>query len=100
MAPSQLAQLKSALSTSGLARTSTSEKAKGKGKAGQTAKDREAKAARLGAIHTGLNRFDVRENKVKFDVGGKGNVKAGKGVSGRPAESRSKGLEQVSREGH
>jgi nucleolar protein 14 len=65
MAPSQLAQLKAALSTAGLNRTSHSKKDKKafkKGGAQET--DRAKKIQKLEDIRRGLNKFDERETKV------------------------------------
>lgn len=99
MAPSQLSQLRNALSSAGLSRNSPSQasksKSKGKGKAGFTTTDREKKEARLNAIKVSLNKFDVREEKVKNPVVGPG-VRKVKGVVGTPSQSRSRGLELVS----
>lgn len=95
MAPSQLAQLKSALSTAGLNRNSQPKsKSKSNNKAGLTNKDREKKEKRLEDIRASLNKFDVREAKVKNPVFGKG--PKNKGVTGTPSQSRSRGLEIVS----
>jgi nucleolar protein 14 len=81
MAPSQLSQLKSALSTAGLSRQSNGKKSggnKSSSKAGLTNKDREKKQRKLDDIKQSLNKFDV------------------KGTSGTPSQSRQKGLEMVS----
>lgn len=95
MAPSQLAQLKAALNTSGLSRQSKSKKTQNaKGRAGLTAKDREKKQKKLEQIKETLNRFDVREEKVKNPVVGK--VQKSKTGGGLPSQSRQKGLEMVS----
>ncbi|WVQ71682.1 hypothetical protein IAR50_001223 [Cryptococcus sp. DSM 104548] len=91
MAPSQLAQLKSALSSAGLNRQSHSKKDKKafkKGGARET--DRQKKIDKLDEIRRSLNKFDERETKVKHDVGGR-NLK---GVTGRPSSSKQAGLEQ------
>ncbi|TYJ55430.1 hypothetical protein B9479_003933 [Cryptococcus floricola] len=91
MAPSQLAQLKSALSSAGLNRQSHSKKDKKafkKGGARET--DRQKKIDKLDEIRRNLNKFDERETKVKHDVGGR-NLK---GVTGRPSSSKQAGLEQ------
>lgn len=66
---------------------------KTKGKAGLTNKDREKKQNKLDEIKRSLNTFDVRETKVKNPVVGKGQDV--KGVSGRPSQSRQRGLEMV-----
>ena len=99
MAPSQLSQLKSALSTAGLSRTNSGGGKKGganksQGKAGLTNKDREKKQRKLDDIKQSLNKFDVRETKVKNHVVGRGQDV--KGTSGTPSQSRQKGLEMVS----
>jgi len=97
MAPSQLSQLKSALSTAGLSRQSNGKKSggnKSSSKAGLTNKDREKKQRKLDDIKQSLNKFDVRETKVKNHVVGRGQDV--KGTSGTPSQSRQKGLEMVS----
>lgn len=94
MAPSQLAQLKSALAGAGLNRQSKKGGSKQTGKAGLTNKDREKKQNKLNAIKETLNKFDVRETKVKNPVVGR--VKDVKGLSGTPSQSRQRGLEMVS----
>lgn len=93
MAPSQLAQLKAALSSAGLSRKSEAKKG-GKKKGGRKSSqdvDRAKKAAKLDDIRARFNKFDVIETKTKHDVGGR----KLKGVAGRPAISRQAGLEQV-----
>lgn len=92
MAPSQLAQLKSALSSAGLARSSQSKKSKSKGKAGSTVKDREKKQAKLDAIRQSLNKFDVRENKTKHEIL-QANKKVAKGTTGAPSQSRQRAMD-------
>lgn len=93
MAPSQLAQLKSALSTAGLARSSQSKnKSKRAGKAGLTQKDRDKKQNKLDQIRDQLNKFDVRETKVKHEIL-HANKKAAKGVVGTPSQSRQKAMD-------
>lgn len=93
MAPSQLSQLKSALSSAGLARSSqSSKKGKSKGKAGSTVKDREKKQAKLDAIRESLNKFDVRENKTKHEIL-QANKKVAKGTVGAPSQSRQRAMD-------
>ncbi|WWC90039.1 uncharacterized protein L201_004969 [Kwoniella dendrophila CBS 6074] len=91
MAPSQLSQLKAALSSAGLNNKNYSKKEKKaykKGGARET--DRAKKLDKLEEIRRNLNKFDERETKVKHDVGGR-NLK---GVTGRPSASKQAGLEQ------
>ncbi|WRT67141.1 uncharacterized protein IL334_004107 [Kwoniella shivajii] len=91
MAPSQLSQLKAALSSAGLNKKNHSKKEKKaykKGGARET--DRAKKLDKLEEIRRNLNKFDERETKVKHDVGGR-NLK---GVVGRPSASKQAGLEQ------
>jgi nucleolar protein 14 len=92
MAPSQLAQLKAALSSSGLNRKSQSKKSKKSGgkKGGAQDVDRAKKMVKLDEIRARFNKFDERETRTKHDVGGR-NLK---GVTGRPTAARSAGLEQ------
>ncbi|WVQ98733.1 hypothetical protein IAU59_005864 [Kwoniella sp. CBS 9459] len=90
MAPSQLAQLKSALSSAGLNKKNFSKKEKKafkKGGARET--DRAKKLDKLEEIRRHLNKFDERETKLKHDVGGR-NLK---GTVGRPSASKQAGLE-------
>ena len=87
---SQLYQLKSALSQAGL--TEKPNKGKKRKRAGAVEKDKEAKAAKLNEIDKRLNPFDVKVARLKHDVGGR----KIKGVSGKPAQSRQAGIEQVS----
>lgn len=94
MAPSQLAQLKAALSSAGLNRKSVSKKTKKGGKKGGAQEvDRAKKAAKLDEIRAKFNKFDERETKIKHNVGGR-NLK---GVTGKPTASRQAGIEQVRR---
>lgn len=88
---SQLSQLKSALSQAGL--TGKSNKEKKKKRTGAVEKDRKAKAAKLNEIDKRLNPFDVKVARLKHDVEGR----KIKGVSGKPAQSRQAGIEQVRR---
>ncbi|WWC61126.1 uncharacterized protein I303_103705 [Kwoniella dejecticola CBS 10117] len=91
MAPSQLSQLKAALSSAGLNNKSYSKKEKKAYKKGGAREiDRAKKTDRLEEIRRSLNKFDERETKVKHDVGGR-NLK---GVTGRPSSSKQAGLEQ------
>ncbi|BEI87189.1 hypothetical protein CcaverHIS002_0705350 [Cutaneotrichosporon cavernicola] len=91
MAPSQLAQLKAALSSGGLNRKSQSKKSKKSGgkKGGAQEVDRAKKIAKLDEIRARFNKFDERETRTKHDVGGR-NLK---GVVGRPTAARSAGIE-------
>lgn len=91
MAPSQLAQLKAALSSAGLNRKTVSKKDRKGKKGGSQDVDRKKKVAKLNDIHSRFNKFDERETKVKHDVGGR----KLKGVTGRPTATRQAGLEQV-----
>ena len=85
---SQLSQLKSALSQAGV----TGQKQNGKKrKRGAQEKDKDKKAAKLNEIHQKLNPFDVKVTKLKHDVGGR----RLKGITGRPAQSKQAGMEQV-----
>jgi nucleolar protein 14 len=85
---SQLSQLKSALSQAGVTGPPNSKKRK---RAAPTEKDKEKKAAKLDAIQKRLNPFDVKVTKLKHDVGGR----RLKGITGRPAQSKQAGIEQV-----
>ncbi|KAF8489115.1 nucleolar protein 14 [Gautieria morchelliformis] len=91
---SQLTQLKSALSESGLSRKSQSNASGKKRKRStsvapsQTDKDKATK--KLREIHERLNPFDVKVTKLKHDVGGR----KLKGVTGRPGLSKQAGIEQ------
>jgi nucleolar protein 14 len=84
---SQLSQLKSALSQAGLGRPPTS----GKKRKRSEPQDKDKKAAKLDEIHRKLNPFDVKVTKLKHDVGGR----RLKGISGKPAQSKQAGIEQV-----
>lgn len=70
MAPSQLAQLKAALSTAGLNRKSASKKSKKGGgkKGGAQDVDRAKKLAKLDEIRAKFNKFDERETRVSCHV--------------------------------
>lgn len=85
---SQLSQLKAALSHAGVTGPPNSKKRK---RAVSTEKDKEKKAAKLDEIQKRLNPFDVKVTKLKHDVGGR----RLKGITGRPAQSKQAGLEQV-----
>ena len=94
MPASQLSQLKAALSSAGLNRKSYSKKEKkAHKKNGAREADRANSLQRLEDIKKGLNKFDEREVKTKFEVGGKGQ----KTLTGKPSVSKQAGLEQVSR---
>lgn len=84
---SQLSQLKAALSQAGIRNQGT----KRKRSAVPTKKDKAKNAAKLDEIHRKLNPFDVKVTRLKHDVGGR----KIKGVVGKPAQSRTAGIEQV-----
>ena len=86
---SQLKQLKSALQQAGL--TQQPQAGKKRKRAAPTERDKEKKAARLQDIQQKLNPFDVKVTKVKHDVGGRKIT----GTTGRPAQSKQAGIEQV-----
>jgi nucleolar protein 14 len=87
---SQLSQLKSALNKAGI--TGGNPKGtKRKRSTPPSEKDKEKKAAKLAEIHRRLNPFDTKVTKLKHDVGGR-NLK---GVTGKPAQSKLAGIEQV-----
>jgi nucleolar protein 14 len=92
MAPSQLSQLKAALSSAGLNRKSVSQKDRKAKKGRSQDVERSKKVSKLEEIHSRFNKFDERETKVKHDVGGR----KLKGVTGRPTAAKQAGLEQVS----
>lgn len=85
---SQLAQLKAALNQAGITGQNHRQKRK---RPTVVEKDKEKKAAKLQEIHQRLNPFDVKVTKLKHDVGGR----RLKGVSGKPAQSKQAGIEQV-----
>ena len=87
--PSQLTQLKSALSQAGI--SGNNSKSKKRKRSIPTEKDKEKRAAKLDEIHRRLNPFDEKVTKLKHNVGGR----KLKGVSGKPAKSKQAGLEQV-----
>jgi nucleolar protein 14 len=86
---SQLSQLKSALSQAGITRPPQAGKKRKRSVAQESDKDK--KAAKLSEIQQKLNPFDVKVTKLKHDVGGR----KLKGISGRPAQSKQHGIEQV-----
>lgn len=87
---SQLLQLKTALSHAGITGQSQSGGKKRKRTASHE-QDKDKKAAKLNEIHQKLNPFDVKVTKLKHDVGGR----KLKGITGRPAQSKQAGMEQV-----
>lgn len=87
---SQLSQLKSALSQSGLSRQSRS--GKRRRRVQNEEKETVKRAARLREIQQKLNPFDVKVTKLKHDVGGR----KLKGTSGKPAQSKQTGIDLVS----
>jgi len=86
---SQLTQLKAALSSAGV--TGPNQSKKRKRSAAPLEKDKEKRAAKLEDIHRRLNPFDVKVTKLKHDVGGR----RLKGITGKPAQSKQSGIEQV-----
>ena len=86
---SQLSQLKSALSQAGI--TKPPENKKKRKRAQNEEKERAKRAERLRDIQSKLNPFDVKVTKLKHDVGGR----KLKGVTGKPAQSKQAGIEQV-----
>jgi hypothetical protein len=89
--PSQLTQLKSALSKAGINQHLGNKNKKRKRDNLSQDNDREKKAARLNEIHRKLNPFDLKVTKLKHDVIGR----KIKGMSGQPAKSKQAGLEQA-----
>jgi nucleolar protein 14 len=89
---SQLAQLKSALSQAGVTRSQPSSKKRKRSGSVSQQSDKDKKTARLKEIQERLNPFDVQVTKLKHDVGGR----KIKGVSGKPAQNKQAGIEQVS----
>jgi nucleolar protein 14 len=83
---SQLAQLKTALSQTGV--TSRSKKRK---HSVVSERDKEKRAAQLDEIQRRLNPFDVKVTKLKHNVVGR----KLKGITGKPARSKQAGIEQV-----
>lgn len=88
---SQLSQLKSALSHAGITGNNSQNGKKRKRSAPQE-KEKEKRAAKLDEIQRKLNPFDLKVTKLKHDVGGR----KLKGVTGKPAQSKTAGIEQVS----
>ena len=86
---SQLTQLKSALSKAGV--TGNQGDGKKRKRSSVVEKDKDRKAAKLQDIHHKLNPFDVKVTKLKHNIGGR----KIKGVTGRPAQSKQAGIEQV-----
>lgn len=86
---SQLKQLKTALNSAGL--TGQPQAGKKRKRAAPTERDKEKKETRLKEIQQKLNPFDVKVTKVKHDVGGRKII----GTTGRPAQSKQAGIEQV-----
>lgn len=86
---SQLKQLKSALDQAGLSHQPQA--GKKRKRAAPTERDKERKAERLKQIQQKLNPFDVKVTKLKHDVGGRKII----GTTGRPAQSKQAGIEQV-----
>ena len=86
---SQLKQLKSALHQAGI--TQQPQAGKKRKRAAPTERDKEKKATKLKEIQQKLNPFDVKVTKLKHDVGGR----KLKGVTGKPAQSKQAGIEQV-----
>lgn len=84
---SQLAQLKSALSTAGL----IGQRPNKKRKRGASENDKDKRIAKLEEIHRRLNPFDIKVTKLKHEVGGR----RLKGITGKPAQSKQAGIEQV-----
>jgi nucleolar protein 14 len=87
---SQLLQLKTALAHAGITGQSQNKGVKRK-RSGSHEQDKDKKAAKLNEIHQKLNPFDVKVTKLKHDVGGR----KIKGITGRPAQSKQAGMEQV-----
>jgi nucleolar protein 14 len=85
---SQLTQLKAALSNAGIIGQKPSKKRK---RGAPVEKDKEKRASKLEEIHRRLNPFDVKVTKLKHEVGGR----KLKGVTGKPAQSKQAGIEQV-----
>ncbi|KAJ4474993.1 nucleolar protein 14 [Lentinula aciculospora] len=86
---SQLSQLKSALSHAGITGNNNQNGKKRKRSVPQE-KDKEKRAAKLDEIQRKLNPFDIKVTKLKHDVGGR----KLKGVTGKPAQSKTAGIEQ------
>ena len=86
---SQLSQLKSALSHAGI--TGGNNSGKKRKRSTPQDKDKDKRAAKLDEIQRKLNPFDVKVTKLKHDVAGR----KLKGVTGKPAQSKMAGIEQV-----
>lgn len=85
---SQLSQLKAALSQAGVTGQNKSNKRK---RSVAPEKEKEKRAAQLDEIQRRLNPFDLKVTKLKHDVGGR----KLKGITGKPAQSKQVGIEQV-----
>lgn len=95
---SQLTQLKSALQSAGLSRTSQPKSNGKKRKRGDrngvpTSVEKEQRKSRLDTITRNLNPFEDKVTKVKNATPGQ----RVKGVTGKPGLSKQAGLEHVSR---
>ncbi|KAJ3717957.1 nucleolar protein 14 [Lentinula raphanica] len=86
---SQLTQLKSALSHAGIT-GNNNQNGKKRKRSVLPEKDKEKRKAKLEEIQRKLNPFDVKVTKLKHDVGGR----KLKGVTGKPAQSKTAGIEQ------
>ncbi|KIY66708.1 Nop14-like protein [Cylindrobasidium torrendii FP15055 ss-10] len=89
---SQLSQLKSALHTAGI--TGKPQGTKRKRSNSVSGNDKEKRDNKLAAIQSKLNPFDTKVTKLKHDVGGR----KLKGVVGKPAQSKSAGMEKRKQE--
>ena len=86
---SQLSQLKSALNQAGISKQPQNGKKRKRSVLDE--KEKERKAAKLREIQQKMNPFDVKVTKLKHDVGGRKIA----GTTGRPAQSKQAGIEQV-----
>lgn len=86
---SQLSQLKSALHDAGV--TGTPQGTKRKRSNSVSGNDKAKRDNKIADIQRKLNPFDTKVTKLKHDVGGR----KLKGVTGKPAQSKAAGLEQV-----
>jgi nucleolar protein 14 len=93
MGGSQLKQLKTAISTSGLSNQSTPSRKRKRGSSagGAVLEHRDKRTEKLKEIHEKFNAFDVKVEKLKHDVGGR----KIKGIMGKPSASKQAGIEQV-----
>jgi nucleolar protein 14 len=93
MGGSQLKQLKTAISTSGLSNQSAPSRKRKRGSSagGAVLEHRDKRTEKLKEIHEKFNPFDVKVEKLKHDVGGR----KIKGVMGKPSASKQAGIEQV-----